>query len=316
MKEKASKVLTVVASVILWIVILVAALFAFTTLATKDQNRVANLFGYTPMTVQTDSMVPTFKAGDLIIIKRTDPAKLVVGDIVTFHTIIENKYALNTHRITSITDYGTMREFVTKGDNNSVEDSHTIVDGDIVGKYVTKIPFFGKIVDFLSKPAGFLIVVVLPLLVFFIYQVYHLIMVSVAIKKQTAIEAAEEAKAATESAAVDEAEQLRKELEEAKKKLAEAAAPKPETEKVEAVEKAVEAVVEKAEPVETVAEEAVKEAETVAEVVTEPAAEVAEKVEEVTEKVETVVKEEKPVTNPTDALAALKKLANENKTEQ
>ena len=58
-KEKKMKVLkkagTVVVSVLLWVVILVAALYAFTTMATRDNQNVSDLFGYTPMAVQSGS---------------------------------------------------------------------------------------------------------------------------------------------------------------------------------------------------------------------------------------------------------------------
>ena len=57
-------------SVVLWAVILLAALFAFTTLATRDQNSVSSIAGFTPMIVESDSMAPTFKMGDMIIIKK------------------------------------------------------------------------------------------------------------------------------------------------------------------------------------------------------------------------------------------------------
>ena len=67
---------TVVLSVILWAIILVAALYAFTTMATRDNQNVANIFGYTPLTVQSDSMVPTFASGDLIFIKKVFPVSL------------------------------------------------------------------------------------------------------------------------------------------------------------------------------------------------------------------------------------------------
>ena len=52
---------TIIISVLLWLVILVAALYAFTTMATKDNQNVANLFGYTPLVVESNSMSPTFK---------------------------------------------------------------------------------------------------------------------------------------------------------------------------------------------------------------------------------------------------------------
>jgi len=227
MSEKVKKVLTVIASVVLWCVILVAALYAFTTLATKGNGRVASLFGYTPLSVQTDSMRPTFNAGDLIIIKKTDPATLKVGDIVTFHTIIENQYALNTHRIYEIEESDGIRRYVTKGDNNLGSDANIITNGDIVGKYVFRIPKLGKVMDFLSGSTGFLVCIVLPMLLFFIYQVYNLVMIAMKMKKAQALEAAEEA-AKIGASADDENARLRAELEEAKRRLAEAEAKKDE----------------------------------------------------------------------------------------
>lgn len=140
------------------------------------------------MTVQSDSMSPTFDQGVLIVIKTCDTSKLEVGDIVTFHTIIENQYALNTHRIELIDELNGMRSFTTKGDNNDVADTHIISDGDIVGQYVFKIPGMGKVMDFLSSTWGFLIVIVLPMLLFFIYQVYHLVIVGMNLKRAMAEE--------------------------------------------------------------------------------------------------------------------------------
>jgi signal peptidase len=184
------KVVTIVVSILLWAIILLAALFAFTTLATRDNNKVASIAGFTPMTVQTESMAPTFNAGDLIFVQRCDPAQLKVGDIVCFHTIIENQYALNTHRIAEINDADGVRSYTTKGDNNEISDPHIIADGDIVGKYAGKVAGLGKVMDFLSSSVGFLVIIVLPMLLFFIYQLYHLIMVAIEMKKATTAEAA------------------------------------------------------------------------------------------------------------------------------
>ena len=113
-----------------------------------------------------------------------------------------------------------MRSYTTKGDNNEISDSHIISDGDIVGKYVGKLSKMGKVMDFLSGSVGFLVVIVLPMLLFFIYQVYHLIMVSISLKKAVAAEEAVK-KAEKEDAARSEAEAA---LEEARKLKAEAEA--------------------------------------------------------------------------------------------
>ncbi len=203
---------TIIISVLLWLVILVAALYAFTTMATKDNQNVANLFGYTPLVVESNSMSPTFKKDDLIFVKKCDTSKLEEGDIICFHTIIDNEYALNTHRIQSIAENGEARSYTTVGDNNNgVADQHIISDGDIVGKYVGHISGAGKLMNFLSSSTGFLLVIVLPMLIFFIYQVYNLIMISIRLKKAVAVENAKEQTEA--EIALEEAKRLRDEAE-------------------------------------------------------------------------------------------------------
>ena len=222
--KKLSKILTVAASIVLWAIILIAALFAFTTLATRKVDSVANIAGYTPMIVKTESMAPTFQAGDLIIIRTCDTSKLKEGDIITFHTIIMNEYALNTHRIQTITQSGDARSYITKGDNNAVADTHIISDGDIVGKYQFRIPMMGKVMDFLSSSTGFFLVIVLPMLAFFIYQIYHLVIVSINLKKAIALEAAQEAAAAADDSASAKLAEAEAALEEARRIKAEAEA--------------------------------------------------------------------------------------------
>ena len=217
------KAIMVLLSVMLWAIMLLMALFTFTTLATRDEQSVGRLAGFTPLTVKSDSMAPTFREGDLIVIRECSPASLQVGDIITFHTIINNEYALNTHRIAEIKEVGEARCYVTKGDNNAVEDTHMISDGDIVGRYVGKVPVLGKVLAFLSGKVGLLVVIVLPMLLCFIYQVDHLVMVSIDLKKAIAVEGAQDlaqqnadanAKLAEAEAALAEAKRLKKEAEE------------------------------------------------------------------------------------------------------
>ena len=221
--EKVKKIGLSVLSACLWVIILVAALFAFTTLATRDSRSVASIAGFKPLTVASESMEPTFGTNDLIIIKKCDTSTLKEGDIITFHTIINNEYALNTHRIVDIEENNGYRAYRTKGDNNQIEDTHVIADGDIVGKYVLKLAGVGALMRFLSSSTGFLVVIIIPLLIFFVLQVYHLIMVILKLKKATAEEnrdaSLDEALKAKEEAeaALAEAKRLKEEAEAIKK---------------------------------------------------------------------------------------------------
>ena len=49
---------TIVISVLLWVIILVAALYAFTTMATRDNQNVSDIMGYTPLDFTTSGVYP------------------------------------------------------------------------------------------------------------------------------------------------------------------------------------------------------------------------------------------------------------------
>jgi len=164
---KESRVGSIIVNVILVLAIVFAIFCTYTAYVAKAGNGVPNLFGLEPFSVQTDSMAPFFEAGDLVIdtkVKNYDDLK--VGDVITFWTIINGQKVLNTHRITSINS----PFYTTKGDANSIEDSSTVHQTDIVGVYKTHIKNLGSVLDFLQTGKGFLICLVIPMAIFFIYE--------------------------------------------------------------------------------------------------------------------------------------------------
>lgn len=180
-------------NVILWILIIVIAFFAIVTFSTRDSSKVSSVFGFTPLQVLTDSMSPTFKANDLIIIKKGDASKYEEGDIISFWTVIEGKRAINTHRIQTKIDTNGLIQFVTKGDANDVSDTTLVSTNEVIGRYAFMIPLMGALISALSNSWVFLIIIVLPLLGFFVYQMYKLIAILIELKKATVMEATQEA---------------------------------------------------------------------------------------------------------------------------
>ena len=70
-----------------------------------------------------------------------------------------------------------MVSYITKGDNNLKSDDNQVATGDIVGVYDGfRIPLLGTISTFLQTKTGFISCVILPLALFFIYQLYQFIM--------------------------------------------------------------------------------------------------------------------------------------------
>lgn len=182
------KVVGIVINVILWLFVVFAALTTVVVFTGTSNNGVGNLFGYMPFSIQTQSMEPTIKAGDVVIGKEVDFNTLKEGDIITYWTTVDEQKILNTHRITKVISNGkgSVPSFKTKGDNNQIEDEYTVVAADIVAKYNSKISGLGKAVDFLETQKGFFICIVLPLILFFLYQLYHFIKVIVTVKQENA----------------------------------------------------------------------------------------------------------------------------------
>ena len=169
-EPKKHKILGTVVNVVLVIAIIIAAVATYTSYVSTSGNGVPSVLGLRMFSIQTDSMYPTLNPGDLIIDKAVkDSSQLKKGDIITYWTVINGERVLNTHRISQIYDGGGHLIFETKGDNNNISDSLTVHESEVVGIYSSRIAGVGKVFDYLQTSTGFLIVVVVPVFLFFLY---------------------------------------------------------------------------------------------------------------------------------------------------
>lgn len=169
--EKDHKVLSTIINVILVVAIILAAVCTYVSFVSTSGSGVPSIFGIRPFSIQTDSMYPKIKPGDLILDTAVkDAGDLKTGDVITYWTVINGERVLNTHRITEIYDGGGYLIFATKGDNSDFGDALTVHESEIVGKYWVRIGGIGKVFDYLQTSTGFLLVVVLPVFLFFLYH--------------------------------------------------------------------------------------------------------------------------------------------------
>lgn len=164
------KVVDIVVNVVLVLAIAIGIMVSYTAYTAETGSNTASFFGVMPFSIQSDSMYPTFAQGDLVLSTVVDASELEVGDIITFWTVINGERVRNTHRITEIQDMGSYLYFNTKGDNNSIEDSLGVHQSEIIGKYVSHISGLGSAIDFLQTPTGFLVAIVVPVFLFFVYN--------------------------------------------------------------------------------------------------------------------------------------------------
>lgn len=169
--EKTKKTVNTIINVVLVLALVFAAICTFISYASTETNGVPGIFGIKLMTVQTDSMEPSILPGDLIIdVEVKDASELVPGDVITYWTFIQGKRVLNTHRIINVYDGGEFRFFETQGDNSTTADPITVHEKEIEGKCLYRIAGIGTAIDFMQTSLGFFLVVVLPVLIFFIYH--------------------------------------------------------------------------------------------------------------------------------------------------
>lgn len=133
-----------------------------------------NKFGYTqfgdytlnPVKEETAEYIKNVKSGDLVIIKNAGAIK--EGDLIYFYDVIAQKYVIRSEVVKEI-KYGDTVSLYTVGDNRIVNSNR------VIGKYSSVKHTWGLILNILVSRLGFLFLVLLPIMLIFIYQVYGFI---------------------------------------------------------------------------------------------------------------------------------------------
>lgn len=189
-KQKVKKIVSIVANVLVWVFVafsILVTVLVFTAQGSEDG--VPSLFGKSLISVSTDSMEETFYRGDLLLLEKLEDSEklgLATGTIITYKSPVDldgdgNKWDINTHRIVAVDgDY-----YITQGDNkatNPVPDNvgkngyrvhYTYILGTV--EEDARIGGLGGVIAFLRSSLGFFLCIVLPLVLFFLYELYHFI---------------------------------------------------------------------------------------------------------------------------------------------
>ncbi|MGN0494034.1 MAG: signal peptidase I [Acutalibacteraceae bacterium] len=200
--KSVKKTLAVIGNIILWLFVIFAVFMTVLVFSAQANNEgLSNIMGKSLVTIQSDSMSPIFKTGDLIIDKvltNGEKSKLKTDDIITYYVDLNGDgiSELNTHRIVDVYEENGYTYYVTKGDNNEtnpVNDKEPVMSSYVLAKYTgVKLGGVGTAISFLQTPTGFLCVIVLPLVVFFLFELYSFIALIIRLKGNKGISKEEE----------------------------------------------------------------------------------------------------------------------------
>ena len=158
--EKKKIDLSKISNIVVPILFIILSLNIMTT----KSDKLFEIIGYRSYTVLSGSMEPKFYPGDIVITKHKNKTDIKVNDIVTYRN---SDGVIITHRIIEETPEG----YITKGDNNNVEDADILTKENIIGEVKFSIPKIGYVMDFLSKPMVIAAeMILLAVFIFFYYK--------------------------------------------------------------------------------------------------------------------------------------------------
>lgn len=176
------------------IALILVSVFVLLSVVLTPAGQVPQVLGYSVFRVMTGSMEPAIPEDSLLVVKKTPPEEIVPGDVISFFSpdpALEG--AVNTHRVVRIEEENGKYLFITKGDANVIEDIYPPDDSLLVGRVVFQSYGFGKAVSLLSNPLVFGTIILLPLLIILLMNLYRAVRLAADISKKEEEEAVRQA---------------------------------------------------------------------------------------------------------------------------
>ena len=173
------KLLKILFNIVIFLVCVIAfVLIAYVFLAQihKDDNNYKPSISF--YTIVSPSMNPVIKVYDVVVnIKPSGPEDIEIGDIITYVSTNSTSEGMTiTHRVVAITkaENGNY-EYQTQGDNNSEPDGVLVTFDNVIGKEIMIIPKLGKIQFLLANKKSWLLLLLIPVMIFVFKDIYDLI---------------------------------------------------------------------------------------------------------------------------------------------
>ncbi|MDE7163711.1 MAG: signal peptidase I [Clostridia bacterium] len=176
-KKPWSKVLSIICTVITAIILVLTAIIIVNIVICRAQHKPVSFFGTSFAIVQTNSMEPEIKVGDLIVYHSCKYADVEVGDYIVFvagegfDTAIKGQSVV--HEAIAISENG----ITTKGVNNPSADRAPVTAENLLGKCTFNSAGWGAFFSFLSK-YGIIIIIALIAIPFIVSQALKIVRLS------------------------------------------------------------------------------------------------------------------------------------------
>jgi signal peptidase I len=153
---------------ILLIPYLIIVIFLTVCLLNYNEYKITEFGNKTLIIVKDDSLKPTFKKGDLVIVTKNENKEIAKGDQIFFYETTSNRATVNLGSVVDKNNItATETTFIMPGDY-ALSSAYVIGKAD-TSKTISKV---GSTLGVMESKYGFLLIVVLPILVAFLYEIY------------------------------------------------------------------------------------------------------------------------------------------------
>lgn len=122
--------------------------------------------------VRDNNLEPNYKKGDLVIVKKNANADIVADDEIFFYNAYENEVSVNYGKVLSSQNVNEKESTYTMEGNLKISSKYVIGKAETSKKYEN----WGTVLSIMESKIGFLIIIILPILLMFLYEIYVVIM--------------------------------------------------------------------------------------------------------------------------------------------
>lgn len=132
------------------------------------------IFGAQSLIVRSGSMAPAMNVGDLVGVRPQSGANYAAGNVIAFYSE-KNQSLITTHRIVEVVQQDSQSFYRTQGDANTLPDESLVPAERVLGKKIVVLPQVGKVLAFSKTTPGFVSLVVAPILLLIISEVFTIL---------------------------------------------------------------------------------------------------------------------------------------------
>lgn len=153
-------------------VYLVVAVFLTVCLLNYNKYHITELGKKSLIIVSDDDLEPKYVKNDLVVVYKNNNEDIKSGDYVFFYNAYQNQVSVNLGKIIKSTRVNEKEYTYTLEGNLEVSSQYVIGKSETSKSYSN----MGLVLKVLESRLGFLLIIILPILVLFIYQIYAVIL--------------------------------------------------------------------------------------------------------------------------------------------